>query len=340
MMDFLLQYGLFLAKTLTIIVGILIVISALLSLRLKEKADEGNFIITNINDKFEEISQSFQSETLPKAEWKKWQKEQKRLAKEKYKSEDFSFRRLFIMRFEGDIRASQVKCLREVISAIITIAAPEDEVLLVLESPGGMVHGYGLAASQLNRLREYGLHLTVAIDKCAASGGYMMACVANKILAAPFALVGSIGVVGQLPNFHRLLEKNHIDYELITAGEYKRTLTVFGENTEKGREKFKEEIEQTHALFKEYITMYRPQIDIQQVATGEHWYATTAMQYHLVDEIKTSDDFILSKLASHQLFEVSYKEKQKLSERITQGIALTLEKSVLKILGMFPSLFR
>ena len=108
---------------------------------------------------------------------------------------------------------------------------------------------YGLAASQMQRIRDKKLKLTVCVDKVAASGGYMMAVVADKIIAAPFAVLGSIGVLAQVPNFHRLLKKHDVDFEMLTAGKYKRTLTMFGENTDKGREKFQEDIEDTHVLF-------------------------------------------------------------------------------------------
>ena len=127
-----------------------------------------------------------------------------------------------------------------------------------LESGGGLVHGYGLAAAQLVRLKDAGLTLTVCVDKVAASGGYMMACVADKVVAAPFAVIGSIGVVSQLPNFHKWLKNHDVDYEMFTAGDYKRTVTVFGENDAEDRAKYQEELEQTHALFKHFVNTYRP----------------------------------------------------------------------------------
>ena len=165
------------------------------------------------------------------------------------------------------MRASTVSSLAEEITALLNIATPNDEVLLRLESAGGVVHGYGLAAAQLMRIRAQHIPLVVAIDKIAASGGYLMACVADKILAAPFAIIGSIGVVVQLPNFHRLLKDKHIDFELHTAGEFKRTITLFVENTKEGKEKLQHEIEDIHGLFKNLIHDYRQQIDIDKVAT-------------------------------------------------------------------------
>lgn len=335
MIDFLTQYGLFLAKTLTLIVGILVTIAGIIALTQKGKSNEGILVITHLNEKFDEIRHTLQAETLTKNFFKKWLKQQKVEEKlnKKEEKKDPNASRLFVTYFDGDIRASQVHGLRETISAILEVASPEDEVLVVLESAGGFVHSYGLAASQLHRLKERKLFVTVAIDKVAASGGYLMACVANKILAAPFAIVGSIGVVAQLPNFHRLLDKHDIDYEVHTAGEYKRTLTLFGKNTDKAKKKFQEEIEETHDLFKQFIVDNRPQVNIDHVSTGEHWYGTKAYDLKLVDKIQTSDDFILAKLKTTQVFEIGYEEKQKLSEKITRNILATTEKFLLKLLA-------
>lgn len=329
MIDFLAQYGLFLAKTLTLIFGVLVLVAGLISIARRGRTDEGTLQITHLNEKFDQIRHDLQAQTLPKPSWKKWHKSEKEESKLKkkiiHKGENL-FSRVFVIRFDGDIRASHVKGLREMISTIIEIASPQDEVMVVVDSTGGFVHSYGLAASQLDRLRHHHIHLTVAIDKCAASGGYLMACVANKIIAAPFAIVGSIGVVAQLPNFNRLLNKHNIDFELITAGEYKRTLTLFGKNTEKGREKFQSEIEETHTLFKEYIIQRRPQVVLTQIATGEHWHAIDALKLNLVDELQTSDDFILNKIKTADVFEMSYKEKETLSEKISSGFSKMTEK--------------
>ncbi len=335
MLDFLSQYGLFLAKTLTFVIGLLFTVSALLAMALKAKSktEDGVLVINPINEKLDEVKDYMQTETLSKGALKKWQKAQKaKEKKEKKESKDHKEpeKRLFVVRFDGDMRASEVEELREVITAIVEVATAQDEVLVVLESAGGFVHSYGLAASQLDRIRQRNLHLTVAIDKVAASGGYLMACVANKIIAAPFAIVGSIGVVAQLPNFHRLLEKNDIDFELHTAGEFKRTLTMFGENTDKARQKFQEEIEETHGLFKDFIRHHRSQVDIAQVATGEHWHGIQAIELKLIDEIQTSDDFIGAKAQEMQVFEIGYEIKQSLSDKLSSSMVLFFEKCFLR----------
>ena len=147
----------------------------------------------------------------------------------------------------------------------------------------------------------------------------MMACVADKILAAPFAIIGSIGVVAQIPNFNKVLKKNDVDFELLTAGEHKRTLTMFGENTEKGREKFIEELEETHQLFKDYVSTRRPQLDIDKIATGEIWYGSNALKISLIDELQTSDEYLVSRIKEADVFEIAYVFKKKLHQKL--GIA-------------------
>lgn len=236
--------------------------------------------------------------------------------------------RMFVFDFHGDVKASAVEQLREEISLIESEANPEkDRVLIRLESPGGMVHGYGLAAAQLARLRDAGFHLTICVDKVAASGGYMMACIANEIITAPFAIVGSIGVVAQMPNFHKLLEKLNIDFNVYTAGEYKRTVTIFGENDETGVAKFKAELEQTHKLFKEFVEKYRPQLDVEKVATGEHWYGEDALALNLVDKLQTSDSYILSQLDDYAIYSMTLKKKQSPLEKLgMQAASIMVDK--------------
>ncbi len=225
--------------------------------------------------------------------------------------------KIYVIDFKGDVQASAVENLREEITLILATAkAGKDRVVVRLESPGGMVHGYGLAAAQLVRLRDAGFHLTICVDKVAASGGYMMACIANEIITAPFAVVGSIGVVAQVPNFNRLLKEYNVDFELYTAGEYKRTVTMFGENTPEGKAKFEQELQQTHALFKHFVEKYRPKLNVEKVATGEHWYGQDALDLNLVDELKTSDEYLLSALPQHDVYVISTRRKPTLGEKL------------------------
>lgn len=225
--------------------------------------------------------------------------------------------KIFVLDFKGDIQASAVENLREEITLILATAkAGRDRIVVRLESPGGMVHGYGLAAAQLVRLRDAGFHLTICVDKVAASGGYMMACIANEIIAAPFAIVGSIGVVAQVPNFNRLLKEHNVDFELYTAGQYKRTVTMFGENTPEGKAKFEEELKQTHVLFKHFVEKYRPQLNVDKVATGEHWYGEDALDLNLVDKLQTSDEYLLALLPQHDVYVINTRKKATLGEKL------------------------
>lgn len=326
MADFLFQYGLFLAKAVTWVATIVIVATLLGNLLRHLRGHGGDHLeVSNLNHRFRDLADSVNHALLAPDEWKHELRRQKADDKARAKARKAGTAppraRVFVLDFHGDLRASATGSLREEISALLQVAKPSDEVVLRLESEGGIVHGYGLAASQLRRVRDAGVKLTVAVDKVAASGGYLMACVADRILAAPFAVVGSIGVVGQLPNFNRLLRKHDIDYELHTAGEHKRTLTVFGENTEAGRERFREMLEDAHALFKAFIQQHRPQVDIAQVATGDHWFGARAVALKLVDELKTSDDYLLERSKACDLYELRYKRHRGFVERVTGSLA-------------------
>ncbi|STY62469.1 protease SohB [Mannheimia haemolytica] len=339
--EVLLNYGIFLLELLTVF-GIIAVV-VMLILESKKQNENGSISITNLSEKYKEQQKSLSGFFLSEEELKHQEKQEKKEAKEKAKAEKKRLKsgeestespsRLFVLNFNGDMMAHEVDSLRREIDAVISLANPEkDEVLLKLESPGGVVHGYGLAASQLQRLRDRNIHLTAAVDKVAASGGYMMACVANKIVSAPFAVIGSVGVVAQVPNIHRLLKKHDIDVDVMTAGEYKRTVTLVGENTEKGKQKFQQELEETHSLFKQFVAQHRPQLDIEQVATGEHWFGQQAIELNLVDEIATSDDLILNAIKEKEVIELKYKEKKKLAQKLGSQFEQSAESLLTKIL--------
>lgn len=323
MHQFFVEYGLFLAKTVTWVAALgfsVLLIGGLVRAARQEGGER--LQVKNLNRRLQRLAEILNQELLGSHELKQEHKRLKREDKQRGKAAKAGERRprLFVLDFHGDLEASRVGSLREEISALLQVAQPQDEVLLRLESAGGVVHGYGLAASQLSRIRDRGLRLSVAVDKVAASGGYLMACVANHILAAPFAIVGSIGVVAQLPNFNRLLREKHIDYELHTAGEYKRTLTLFGENNDEGRAKFREELEQTHGLFKSFVAANRAQLDLARVATGEHWYGTQALELKLIDEIRTSDDYLLEKAKTADVYELHYRQRRGLREQLMGGL--------------------
>ena len=313
-MHFLIDYGLFLAKTSTLVIAILLLLGGMFAIASRGK-EKGKIKIKQINQHYDEMRSLLQQAILSKQELKQVAKKNK--SKKRLSSVE---KRIFVLDFEGDIRASAVNSLRQAVTAILTVAKPEDEVIVCLDSSGGLVNTYGLAASQLERIKQQGLHLTVIIDKVAASGGYLMACVADKILAAPFAIIGSIGVVAQLPNFHRLLKKNHVDFEQMTAGEFKRTLTVFGENTEKAKQKFQQELEDIHQVFKQYVLRNRPILDIDKIATGEHWLASQAFELKLVDGLTTSDDYLLQASKNAAVFKITFEEKKTMRNKLLGGV--------------------
>jgi len=340
---FFFEYGLFAAKMITILAITLAAIAGCIILFSTRQQEKESIQIEKINDKFDNMRDALEETLLSKDEYKALKKdrkkedkaEEKRIKIQLKKGEQESLRpRLFVLRFDGDMHASEVDSLREAITAILLVAKKEDEVLLILDSSGGLVHNYGLAASELHRIRQRNIPLTVCIDLVAASGGYMMAAVANKIIAAPFAVVGSIGVLAQVPNFFRLLKKHDIDIEQHTAGEYKTTLTMLGENTNKAREKFREELEDTHLLFKQFVHENRPSLDIEKLATGEHWYGTQAVDLKLVDELMTSDDYLLSKNETTDIYEVSYVFSETLTDKLStilHGVTSRLLQRFFKI---------
>lgn len=332
MVDFLASYGLFLAKALTVVGAIILVIVAVAAVASRNKKDskEGYLSIHSMNETLEDMEHALKEVVLDSEVYKQQLKAEEKQEKEEAKARKKALKkgkaqpeseperkRVFVLDFDGDIKASELEPLREEITAVLTMATENDEVVIRLESPGGMVHSYGLASSQLERIKRHGVPLTVCVDKVAASGGYMMACLADKIVAAPFSILGSIGVVAQLPNFHRLLKKHDIDYEVLTAGEYKRTLTVMGENTEKGRQKFIEELEDTHNLFKEFVGEFRPQVDLVKVATGEVWFGRRALDVNLIDEISTSDEYLTQACEDADVYTVRYEYKKTLQDRIS-----------------------
>lgn len=319
MTDFFLNYGLFLAKTGTIVAAIVLVVGFIVTMSSKKQGEsKDSFEIKKLNKKYDDIAKVMNTSMLPKDGLKKYLKEEKDRLKSisKDKKDEGQRKRIYVLNFHGDIRASAVASLREEITAILMVASANDEVFMRLESGGGVVHGYGLAASQLMRIREKNIPLTVSVDKVAASGGYMMACVGNRIIAAPFSIIGSIGVIAQVPNFHRVLKKHDVDFEQFTAGEFKRTVTMFGENTEEAKSKFREEIEDIHVLFKDFIVKHRPEVDITKVSTGESWPGTRALEKKLVDELKTSDDYLLGNSQLADIYEISYVSKKSLIEKI------------------------
>ena len=322
-MDFLLEYAGFLARAVTVLIVIVVILSFAAAMRSRGRTRSGELSVTSLNEFYTDLKESIEYNVLDKAQLKALKKAHK-LKEQQAKKTVTEKKRIYVLDFDGDIKASAAQNLRHEITALLSIAQPTDEVVLRLESGGGMVHSYGFAASQLARIRQAQIPLTVCIDKVAASGGYMMACIGDRILSAPFAAVGSIGVVAQIPNIHRLLKKNNIDVEVLAAGEYKRTLTTLGENTEPARQKFLEELQTTHDLFKQFVSQYRPQLDIDAVATGEVWQGTDAQRLALVDILQTSDEYLSAHAQEADVFLLEYIQKKSLQERVglTAGTAV------------------
>lgn len=323
MIEFLADYGLFLMKVVTIVVAIVVIIGV--ASAAGRRASHEGLEVESLNKKYRALAQTLRSAVLNKGALKKEAKEEKRRQKEERKSDTLRSRS-FVIDFKGDLKASAVQSLREEVSALLEVATTDDEVIVRLENHGGLVHEHGLAASQLARIRDREIPLSVCVDKVAASGGYLMACVATKIYAAPFAILGSIGVLAQIPNFNRLLDSHGVDFEQITAGKHKRNVTMFGKNTDADRQKLKEELEDVHALFKAAIGRYRPDLDLEKVATGEHWYGTRALELGLADEIKTSDELLTGITADRDIYQLSFKIKQPLQKRMMANIEGVFEK--------------
>ncbi|OFV07326.1 protease SohB [Salmonella sp. HMSC13B08] len=338
-MELLSEYGLFLAKIVTVVVAIAVIVMLIVNAA-QRKRQRGELRVTNLSEQYKEMKDDLATALMDGHQQKLWHKAQKKKLKLEAKAAKAKAKqgenaatgkpRAWVLDFKGSMDAHEVSALREEVTAGLAAFKPQDQVVVRLESPGGVVHGYGLAASQLQRLRDKQIPLTVTVDKVAASGGYMMACVADKIVSAPFAIVGSIGVVAQIPNFNRFLKGKDIDIELHTAGQYKRTLTLLGENTEEGRQKFREDLNETHHLFKHFVQQMRPVLDIEQVATGEHWYGQQALEKGLVDEINTSDDVILRLMDGYEVFNVRFMQRKKLMDRFTGSAAESADRLLLR----------
>lgn len=342
MYDALLDYGLFLAETLTLVLAVIVligVVTTLVARQVRAGRHRPAIELKNLNRRYDDLGRAMRDQMLPAPQAKAARRADRRERKAQTRERRRSARqpqppgspgfgdagparsRVFVLDFHGDLRATQVAALREEITAVLLTATEHDEVVLRLENPGGTVHEQGLAASQLQRLKDRGIRLTVAVDKIAASGGYLMASVAHTIVAAPFAIVGSIGVIDQMPNFHRLLDRAGIDYEMFKGGQAKRTVTLFGRTSEADRARRHEQVQQIHDLFKQFVAVHRPRLDLTQVATGEYWYGTQALDLGLVDQLITSDDYLLAARDRADIFHLRSHAGRTLRQRLATGAA-------------------
>lgn len=325
MNEFLVEYGMFLLKVATVVISIMVVIA--FGAAVSRKGQQEGLEVESLNEKFRGLAHSLRKAVLGKSDRKQADKAEKQRRKQAQKASS-GRPKSYVIDFKGDLKATAVQCLREEVSAVLAVATDKDQVVVRLENHGGIVHEHGLAASQLARIREAGVPLVVCVDKVAASGGYLMACVANTIYAAPFAILGSIGVLAQIPNFNRMLDNHGVDFELITAGQYKRTVTMFGENTDEDRDKLKQDLDDVHSLFKDAVSRYRPSLDLDRVATGEHWYGTRALELGLADHLKTSDELLHELSDARDLYQISYKARQPLKKKLIANIDAAVEKAV------------
>lgn len=311
------EYGLFLTKLATVlaVAGLAARFVVRLAARRGRRSFEHPIDVTHLNLRHRQMVSTFERVALPRRAFRARRKAEKAQDKTRARAESRRIRHggdagekrrrhVFVIDFKGDLQAREADPLRDEVTTILAVAREGDEVVVRLENGGGVPHGHGFGASQLARLRDRGIHLTVAVDRIAVSGGYMMACVANRILAAPFALVGSIGVFASIPNFNRLLDARGVDVEQLTAGEFKLTLTMLGKNTDEARAKLQEQLDVLHRLFKSFVAEYRPELDINRVSTGEAWYGRDALALHLVDEIRTSDDYLYEASRDAELFRI------------------------------------
>ncbi len=325
-MDQLIHIAVFAGQALILVIAIGAVLVLFFSLLMKAK-QVPQLEVENLNDRWKSYGDLLKQVAWVPQKLKDSLKAEKKKLKTEKKDKNAEKKNIFLLNFHGDIKASAVEQLRDEVTTILSAANPKvDEVVLKLESPGGQVHAYGLAASQLVRIKDAGLKLTVCVDKVAASGGYLMACVGDQILAAPFAILGSIGVIAQVPNFNRLLKKHDVDYEEFTSGEYKRTVSLLGEITPKGREKFLEQIQDTHLLFKKFVKHARPELNLEEVGTGEYWFGTQALELKLIDGIKTSDAYLFERREDFQILRVEVHAKKKIGEKLASAFALGAEK--------------
>lgn len=319
------QLLVFVVEVVMVVVAILVLFAGLTWIKAKGSiGSKGRLVVRSLSDQMDQIKRQIQAQVLDKKENKHLKKQHKMTHKEKKKGlNNTILNKVYVIEFDGDMKAQSVKALSKEVSAILMVAQQQDQVVIKLTSPGGVAHGYGLAAAELRRIKDAGIHLTACVDLVAASGGYMMACVADQIVCSPFAIIGSVGVVIQLPNFNRFLKKKNIDFEQVTAGEYKRTLTIFGENTPQGREKMQQHVDSVHRQFKDFVQTNRTNLDIEKVATGEYWYGQEALDLKLVDQLMTSGHYLseLNQKADYHLYQVKFLEKKSWFKKVSHEVS-------------------
>ena len=160
-------------------------------------------------------------------------------------------------------------------------------ILVRIDSPGG-----GVAPSQeiydaLKRAREKGKPVVASIGSLGASGGYYIACAADKIVADPGSVTGSIGVIMQFPVIRDLLRKLGIDYEVIKSGEFKDIASPLRPMTDKERRLLKEVILDVYSQFVDVVAESRglPKDSVLKIADGRILSGRQAYELGLVDTL-------------------------------------------------------
>lgn len=246
------------------------------------------------------------------------------------KSEGIVRKTAVLLSFNGDINATEVIEFGRAVSMIVQMKDLVSEVYIIINSGGGVVNGYGLLASEIERLHYSEIETYALIDQVAASGGYMAACVANHVVAAPFAYIGSIGVVSEMPNFNQILSDNGINIEQHTAGKSKRTVTPLGKITDEDRNEFKKKLERIHRSFINHVSHYRNINDADEnknsiIFSGDYWIAeeTVELELGLVDEISTSQEFLLDKMKEYNIIEITFQENKTKKSKLSLLNSLT-----------------
>ena len=226
---------------------------------------------------------------------------------------------LYYLEFEGDIQASEAAKLKQEILVCLQVAKPTDVFLILVESSGGSVSNYGDLYSVMEMIKKRGHTLWVAIDRVAASGGYLISLPADKIFATPFALIGSIGVLSEVPNFGGLLDKYGVKMEEYTAGERKMNISMFRENGEEQKEHHRKKLGKIHELFKAQLVKYRggliekKGVDIGELMEGDFWMGENAFELGLVDELKSSVEILLDEKDHFNILKVNYHNEPKMA---------------------------
>ena len=161
-------------------------------------------------------------------------------------------------------------------------------VALVINSPGGSPVQSSLIGSRIRRLAaEHDVPVYAFVEDVAASGGYWLACAADKIYLDESSIVGSIGVISASFGAHEFLNRQGFERRVYTAGKSKSMLDPFRPENPEDVERLKGSLEQIHEVFKTHVTSRRGGrlASDQDLFTGEIWLGQKAIDVGLADHI-------------------------------------------------------